>query len=52
MNTITEKVAIRNKGKIIHEGNSGIGVDISLSIGLVRKGTKLILGKLKSYLKS
>lgn len=49
---MTARVAIRNKGRMIIDGNSEIGVDISSGFGSVKKGTKLTLPRLKSFLKS
>jgi len=42
------RVAVRSKGRIIHDGNSDMG--IASGFGSVKKGTKVTVPKSKSYL--
>jgi len=47
---VTARVAVRNKGRRIIDGNSGIGSDVASGFGSVKKGTKDTVPKPKSYL--
>ena len=46
---MTATVTIMNNGRSIHDGNSGITGAVSV-FGSIKKGTKLTLGNLKSFL--